>query len=212
MAYGRLIICTPRTHDLLHLSNIDGLVPDDAPPWVMESLTATPWVVVRRATATSGRVAVGVRGLNRWQRHGLFIPIDRVAARTSPEDLATVDARPCRLPAFQALAQVRILLHNTNLRWGPVGSVGFQLATGAGTVGPDSDLDIIVRVRHLESSIRAQLTLVDEILRGCPARVDCQVETPSGAVALTELVSGSTHLLVRTTSGTHLVPAEQLVP
>jgi len=154
---------------------------------------------------------VGVRGLKRWQRHGWFIPIDRVAAWKSPEALATTDARGCRLPAFQALAQVRILFRNTNLRWGPVGSVGFQLATGAETVGPGSDLDIIVRVRHLSASIRAQLSLAEEALRVGPARVDCQVETPSGAVALTELASGSTHLLVRTTSGSHLAPVNELI-
>ena len=37
-------------------------LPADAPSWARHALTATPWVVVRRAAAPDGLVAVGIRG------------------------------------------------------------------------------------------------------------------------------------------------------
>jgi hypothetical protein len=45
------------------------------PPWVMPALRHTPWVVVRRAPAPHGKLAVGVRGAAREQRWGGFIEL-----------------------------------------------------------------------------------------------------------------------------------------
>jgi phosphoribosyl-dephospho-CoA transferase len=41
--------------------------------------------------------------------------------------------------------------------------------------------------------------------------VDCQVETPSGAVALAELVDGPSDIMVRTAAGPRLVSRGEAV-
>jgi phosphoribosyl-dephospho-CoA transferase len=97
-------------------------------------------------------------------------------------------------------------LDDTGLPWGPTGSVGFELATAIPTATPQSDLDLLVRV---PSGVSATLTLLAALhrqFRSLAARVDCQVETPSGAVALAELVDGASDVMVRTAAGPRLVP------
>jgi hypothetical protein len=64
---------TPHVHDLLliksgSLSSADGV----RPVWVSSFLAPNLWVVVRRAIAPAGLVAVGLRGSNRQQRWGGF--------------------------------------------------------------------------------------------------------------------------------------------
>ena len=49
------------------------------------------------------------------------------------------------------------------------------------------------------------LTAIHRDLAALPVRVDCQVETPLGAIALAELVSASDDVLVRTPDGPRLV-------
>ena len=64
--------------------------PGDAPPWVRRGLGAAPWVVVRRAAAPTGQVAVGVRGANRSERYGTEVDLDDVREVVAPEDLAHI--------------------------------------------------------------------------------------------------------------------------
>lgn len=180
-----------RVHDLLRVRRLRCSV---APDWVVESLRTAPWVVVRRACAPAGRIAVGVRGPTRAQRHPLIVDPEDVIERVAPQQLT--DAFPRRdLPAFRALDVVRRTVGPTGLEWGPTGSVGFELATGRPCVREDSDLDIAVFVDRLDAASG---------LTSLPG-VDCAIETPSGAVALAELVRGAEQVLLKTADGPRLI-------
>ena len=186
----------PRAHDLLRIDRPER-VAVDAPAWVRSAL-ATGWVVTRRARSAAGLVAVGVRGRDRAARFALWLAPERIAEAVSPERLSARPA-PRREPAFRALDQARSELDAVGLPWGPTGSVGFELATGAPTVSPDSDLDLLVRARGRVPL--ADLVALHRALQGLDAPVDCQVELGAGAVSLAELVSGARRLLLRTPTG-----------
>ena len=192
----------PRPHDLLLLADPLAALTGDEPAWVRPAVTAAPWVVVRRAAAPEGQVAVGVRGSARSERHALDVPLDAIADVARPEDLRP---RPgaARTPAILALRAADPALNSFGHPWGPTGSAGFELATGAPTTTQASDLDLIIRVPAVLSSDCAA-ELLDR-LSGFPTRVDCQLETSQGAVALAELAMTTEQLLFRTPNGPELV-------
>lgn len=194
-----------RPHDLLRLSATHVLA-SDAPSWVGIALDVTPWVVVRRVAAPTGRIAVGVRGTSRSERYAMEVDADDIGCSIAPEQLAHVASRPGRsLPAMHGLQTVRPLLNATGLPWGPTGSVGFELATGLPTVTPQSDLDLLIRVPRDAAEPLVLLAAMHRALSCVAVRVDCQVETPVGAVALAELVGGQSDVMVRTSEGPRLV-------
>jgi phosphoribosyl-dephospho-CoA transferase len=196
----------PRPHDLLRLFSPLDVVPEDAPAWVAVALRAAPWVVVRRATASAGRVPVGVRGKARAHRFAMEIHGTAAAEVLAPQDLtARVKSLKRALPVTRALQAVSTLLDESALPWGPTGSVGFELASGTATANADSDLDLLIRPTRLPT--RAKLRDLHAAFQRLPARVDCQIETDAGAVALGELVSGTRELLLRTANGPRLIPA-----
>ena len=199
-------LTTPRPHDLLFLARPLEVVPPDAPAWVAAALCAAPWVVVRRATAATGRVPVGVRGKTRTHRFAMEIPDTAASEALAPEDLTSRAASHSRsLPAVRAVQAVSALLDATALPWGPIGSVGFELASGTATANADSDLDLLIRPLRLPPLV-ALANLYAEFLR-LQVRVDCQIETGAGAVALGELVSGAGKVLLRTPTGPRLIDA-----
>ena len=128
-------------HDLLW-GMTPAHLPADAPAWAVEAMCAAHPVVVRRAIAEPGYVAVGVRGRLREQRFGAEMPLAAVQRRVAPEALRdVVSSRD--LPALQALAQLRSVLEQET--WGVSGSAGFELATGIEALHARSDLDLILR-------------------------------------------------------------------
>ena len=196
---------SPRPHDLLRLSG--RRVPPDAPRWASAALGVTPWVVVRRAAAPTGRIAVGVRGTTRSERYATTVNPNDVCEVIEPENLANVLPRPGRdLAALCTLDAVRPILDDTGLPWGPTGSVGFELATGTPTATTKSDLDLIVRVPRGLPGVRELLAALHREFRSLAVRVDCQVETHSGAIALAELIGGQSDVMLRTGAGPRLVP------
>lgn len=191
-----------RPHDLLRLSG-ETAFPTGAPDWAVHALRRTPWVVVRRGPAPDGLISVGIRGTIRSERYGTHVALGDVHAVKTPEALAhSVPGR--ELPAMRALRMARPLLDATGLAWGPTGSVGFELATGRATATPNSDLDLLMRAHDLHDALPRMTTLHHQ-LRVLGARVDCQVETDSGAVVLAELVGRQTVLLIRTPNGPRLL-------
>jgi phosphoribosyl-dephospho-CoA transferase len=132
------------------------------------------------------------------------VALEDVYEVVTPEALADAAAPRRDLPAMQALVELRPLLGGSGLRWGPTGSVGFELATGEPTATPDSDLDLLVRMCGGVGALPA-LTRLRHELGSLTARVDCQVETRSGAVALVELVDGQAEVMLRTSDGPRLV-------
>jgi phosphoribosyl-dephospho-CoA transferase len=197
-----------RPHDLLRLASGAGLRHEGSvPAWMRVSLARAPWVVVRRARTPAGFIPVGVRGRARGERFAALLAPDAVAARVTPEDLAA--ARGWRhMPRTRWAGSLRVLdavdelFVSLGLAWGPTGSVGFELATGVAAAGAASDLDVVVRAPEPWSLERAREIAGDLAL--LPTRVDAQLDTPAGAVALDEYARGG-RVLLRTPDGPRLI-------
>jgi phosphoribosyl-dephospho-CoA transferase len=192
-------------HDLLQISGAADLIHlEPLPPWVEDSLRQAPFVVVRRAATVNGMVPVGVRGSLRSRRFAAYLAPGSILGRIAPEQLVGVRSAPAtarngQIPALNALAIIEAELANFPFRWGPTGSVGFELATGLATATPASDLDLLIRVPERLSMATAEVLLAS--LSAGPCRVDVQLETPQGAVSLAEYACGEVPILLRRTSG-----------
>jgi phosphoribosyl-dephospho-CoA transferase len=177
-----------RVHDLLWISKDTELLSLGQPAWVGDALTQSSVVVVRRADAPPGFIPVGIRGSSRGQRHAAFLRKADVLACRTPESLAAEQvwdeaAVALPLPLLRALKMVSEFSKRNHLVWGPIGSVGYQLATGTPVTGARSDLDLLVRCDA--SLSRACLRALHTIQPGL-VRVDVILEGPAGAVALEE--------------------------
>lgn len=201
-------------HDLLRLPHPSALVSrDTAPAWVQETLSRTPWVVVRRAPVEGEFFPVGVRGQRRSERFAAFVHSSSIVECVSPESLSSSQAwkkavRREQLPALRFLPRLHDALRTYDLRWGPVGSVGFELATGFPGAHLTSDLDLIVRMNCLwmPPAIAASLLA---ILQEREVRVDLLLETTEGALSFREYASGEPNLLLRSVYGPSLIPHPQ---
>ena len=197
----------PLVHDLIRIHT--GSVSPACvakPDWVEQSLESAPWVVVRRAQTTGGRIPVGVRGNERNQRWAGFIQQEQVERVVAPEALRSKEVPRSRwyLPAVRALMTLEESLSGFGLPWGPGGSVGFELASGRPTIGFASDLDLIVRSPEpLEKTVAVELL---EVASRAPGRVDVRIETPVGGFTLEEYCRSSTgSFLIRTSTGSLLL-------
>jgi len=191
----------PQAHDLLWGMRPEQL-PVDAPAWAVAVLAAGLPVVVRRAVTAPGLIAVGLRGATRDQRLAALMPVVAISRRVAPEDLRDRQASE-NLPVFRALAELRPLLDGLGHAWGVTGSAGFQLATGLPTAHPGSDLDLLLRTERPFTRSEARPLL--QMLEGRACRVDLQLETPLGGVALREWAGTSPRVLLKSASGARLV-------
>jgi phosphoribosyl-dephospho-CoA transferase len=207
------------THNLIRLREPTAVTANgQAPSWVEAALRRTPWVVVRRGRIQAGAIPVGVRGLTRSQRFAAWLAAADVAERRSPEELwdsfenrpppglacAPKQTRQEAAPALAALARVAPLLARHGYRWGPGGSVGFELATGAATATASSDLDVILRQARRQEPDEARALHAALVEAAAPARIDALLETPCGGVSLADLAAAPTRFLVRTPDGLRL--------
>jgi phosphoribosyl-dephospho-CoA transferase len=180
-----------------------------APSWVHPVLRRTPWVVIRRGQVRDRMMPVGVRGWTRSERFAAFVAIADIAEWRSPEDLIVLghilpQKRREAVPALAALDRVAPLLMCRGHRWGPGGSVGFEIATGVATAESSSDLDLILREdRRIEPDDAAGL-LAALAEAAAPARIDVILETPFGGVSLADLAARPERVLVRTARGPRL--------
>lgn len=191
----------PRPHDLLWGMRPEEL-PADAPAWALAVLAAGQPVVVRRAVVAPGQVAVGLRGATRDQRLAATMPLTAISRRLAPEDLRGRQASE-DLPVFRALAELRPLLDALGHRWGVTGSAGFQLASGLPAAHADSDLDLLLRAEQPLPRSEARPLL--QLLEGRACRVDLQLQTPLGGVALSEWAGGAARVLLKSATGPRLV-------
>nr|WP_262415116.1 malonate decarboxylase holo-ACP synthase [Pseudomonas fluorescens] len=180
-------------HDLLW-GMTPAQLPADAPQWAIDSLAAGQPVVVRRALSEDGCVAVGVRGRFREQRLAAFMSVDSIACRVSPEALCQVESAR-DLPVMQALRQLRPVLDDCGWTWGVSGSVGFELASGFTAMHERSDLDLILRTPQLIT--RNQARKLVAYFEQAICRVDLQLQTPFGAVALREWAGNASRVLLK---------------
>lgn len=200
----------PGTHTLLRIADADSLLETTAPsPWVIESLRCAPWVVVRRAAASGSRIAVGVRGAQRVQRHASWIETCAILEKVTPQDLARSRswrscARRGAIPAIAALDSVEAIMSGQGFSqaWGPTGSVGFELATGWTSASPASDLDLALWMDEPMTAPVARYLV--SALENLGVRSDLLIEMPRGAAALSEIARAGP-VMLRTVSGPRLV-------
>lgn len=194
-----------KVHDLLSISKDTELLSSGQPEWVRDALKQSPVVVVRRAASPLGFIPVGIRGSRREQRHATFLRKKDVFACRTPESLAAdhvwqESSTALALPLVRALRIVSEFSRTRHLVWGPIGSVGYQLATGIAVTNATSDLDILVRCDEYltETCLRAFHTIPYDRVR-----VDVILEGPEGAVTLEEYLQNR-HALIKTIGGPRL--------
>jgi phosphoribosyl-dephospho-CoA transferase len=181
---------------------------------------------VRGAAHGQRFAAVGVRGAVREQRFAAWVAVEDVLECVTPQELvrrkawrSVVDrARVASIPALAVLDEVAGVLEAYGLGgvWGPGGSVGFELASGFVTATAASDLDLVIEIDRLESfapgarALAKALVQLAEALGELPVRVDALLETPDGAVVLSEYAhacgNGGSFVL-RTPEGPRLIRA-----
>lgn len=212
-AVEHAVSCDPRwrPHDLLRLQRLQAF--DEEPPWVRDAFERAPYAVVRRATAADGFVAIGMRGAGRAQRYGTWASAADVVSAVSPEALAfsgtPIEGRGA-LPAFAALAALQDDASGPlrEFVWGPTGSAGFELATHVPTVTAASDLDLLIRTHDQPLAPPRAGELRDylqALAQRVGVRVDAQLDTPAGGVALAEWAAGKSRVLARHARGPQLI-------
>lgn len=197
------------THDLVKLRDSRDLILDlPKPEWVDEALERAPLVVVRRAPLINNVIPVGIRGSNRDKRFAAAVLYSNIIERITPEQLAIskvwrTNKHIQETKMVNVLEFVDSILVEHGLSWGPTGSTGFELASGVPTVTENSDLDIVIRAsKYLPVKTAKQLI---EKLMQASIKVDIQLETPNGSVALAEYAGGGSSILLRTIYGPRLV-------
>jgi phosphoribosyl-dephospho-CoA transferase len=196
-------------HDLLQIPDETDVVCFGEPgcrSWVSDSLKRAPFVVVRRADPIEGMIPIGIRGSSRNRRFAGYLRAESVLKRITPEQLIGLDHRWDKnrhIPALKAWDRVQQRLANFFLIFGPTGSVGFELASGVSIVTATSDLDLLFRVPE-RLPVTAARELVS-LLRNTGCVIDTQLETPNGAIALSEYAEGQKPLLLRQNRGPILV-------
>ncbi|PRX28867.1 phosphoribosyl-dephospho-CoA transferase [Paraburkholderia sp. BL18I3N2] len=198
-----------RPHDLLRLQRLQAF--DSEPSWVREAFGRAPYAVVRRALAADGFVAIGMRGVGRSERYGTWASSADVVSAVSPEALLrTPFAGRDALPAFTALAALQNDATGplNAFVWGPTGSAGFELATHVPTVTASSDLDLLIRTQEPPLTRNLAIELLDylqALAQRVGVRVDAQLDTPAGGVALAEWAAGKPRVLARHACGPQLI-------
>jgi phosphoribosyl-dephospho-CoA transferase len=191
-------------HDLVEIDTKNLISHTPIPDWAIESLSVAPYVVVRRAHAPSGQIAIGIRGKSRGERFAAFLPEHAIIRQLKPEHLTGKHLLKYRQsPVFVSLEIAGEILDRYNLVWGPGGSAGFELASGVETVTAKSDLDLIVRAIN-PIPINIAVKILSELQR-CPAKADVQVETAEGAFSLVEYAKNSFPILLKTQYGPLLI-------
>lgn len=203
-----------KPHDLLKIRGMDALdASQPFPEWVQQSLNDAPFVVVRRAEASVISVPVGIRGEYRGQRFGTWLKANGISEVISPYILANPvnwkadyhDTLPATIATLKMIIPV---LNASGFRWGPTGSTGFELATGIPVLKATSDLDLVISADSY-ISVSDAAALLQQLQDIATVRLDIQLETPLGGVALTEYVNAGI-VMIKTLNGPVLAKSSTL--
>nr|WP_032878843.1 malonate decarboxylase holo-ACP synthase [Acinetobacter colistiniresistens] len=182
-----------QAHDLLW-GMAPHMLPKNVPDWAIQVLFEQKPVVVRRAVTKMHTVAVGIRGEQRNLRFATEMPVEAIVKKVSPESLITKD-----LALFPHLQHKLQAIHQTmqgfDLPWGYTGSVGYELATGLKTVTENSDVDVLIRTVQMLSKADAHSMLI--ALEHLGIKIDVQLQTPLGGVALREWARTTGEVLLK---------------
>ncbi|WP_151796580.1 malonate decarboxylase holo-ACP synthase [Acinetobacter soli] len=180
-------------HDLLW-GITQQMLGHDIPQWVIAAVSLGHPVVVRRDVMINQMIPVGIRGRSRGERFATHLHYNAITKCVQPEQLAHVDLN--LFPHLKdRLEQINILMHQSGWAWGYTGSVGFELATGLKTVRPQSDIDLIIRTP--EAMCKKQATWLLEQLDQLALKIDVQLQTPRGGVALKEWARATGKVLLK---------------
>ena len=190
-----------QAHDLLWGMTLDCLEAD-LPTWVKAAIAQNQPVVVRRATTDPTLVAVGIRGTARHQRYAAHMPIAAITKQLKPEALSDVNLHS--FPhLMNRLQMIHKILNQKNWVWGYTGSVGFELATGIQIVTENSDIDLLIRTEEFLKKDEAKQLLHQ--LEQTELKLDVQLQTPNGGVALKEWARTTGKVLLKRNDGAVLV-------
>lgn len=198
-----------RVNDLLKINSVDDLFGDLKDiPWIDKAVKRAPFVVVRRSPIINDIVPVGIRGENRSQRVAASILYSNIIEIITPEQL--VEGKLWRnnkhisnTKMLKALEDLDTIFKSYNIVWGPTGSVGFELTSGVETITASSDLDIVARTPKF-LPINIAKDIIKTIFK-IPVKIDIQLETSKGSIALAEYARGDGKVLLRTFNGPKLV-------
>ncbi|MFD8693873.1 phosphoribosyl-dephospho-CoA transferase MdcG domain-containing protein [Kitasatospora purpeofusca] len=221
---GRL----PGAHDLLLMQCTGSLRPLDGgelPAWARQVLRAHPWVTVARAPSVAGSpvdtphpvrctrdvsaaaetwIPVTVRGPERGQRLDALAPRAAVARTLRPEQLPDrlgllPPGRTAAIPALAVLPAAGQLIADHRLAWGPIGAIGYELATGEPVAGPLSPLRVVLRAPQPVS--RRDALQLRRALSRLRVPIQAELETRHGAVLLAEYAASPLALTLLTPDG-----------
>ncbi|MFZ4199268.1 malonate decarboxylase holo-ACP synthase [Lysinibacillus sp. NPDC056220] len=191
-------------HDILKFTDIHQLNDHTAiPAWVTRSIESTSYGVVRRAPIMNQLVPIGLRGNARHERFGTSINQQYILDITTPCSLIT------RLDFFKnnrfysLLKEIRYKFDSYKIKWGPTGSVGFELATGIQVTTTTSDLDLLICLEVIDEKL---LHEISNLLVSSHITIDAQIEIPGlGAFLLNDYVENKERgFIIRTLYGPQL--------
>lgn len=195
----------PRVHDLILVPTADLVLAAAGacgpPGWLDLTSDAPLWVVVRRAAAVTGTVAVGIRGAARNERCAATVSADDILDHVPPTLIPR--GRGGSSPAIAALGSISSVTDRCwPDAWGPAGSVGYELVSGHPVVNASSDLDLVLYADiPLDRAITADV-LQELRTRAGAVRIDLVVETPAGGFVVDEWLGGpSPEVVLRTANG-----------
>ena len=191
-------------HDLIRVDPRVASRWPDAEAWVAQSLQRAQWVVERRDRAHPA-VAIGVRGTRRSERFAACIALADVCGWSSPFHCARGAVRNDRLAgALESLMEFAL---PWKLRIAPIGSYGFELASGTRATHEASDLDLLVPAARVPlDTLRALATKIDTLAMDSGVRIDAELDYAAGGVALREVLAGREMVLFKTDRGPKLLP------
>lgn len=193
-------------HDLLTFAHENDLIleKNPLPEWAKDSLSKAKIVVVRRGIIKDGLIPVGIRGKQKNQRLGCFLPKDKILKQYHPDYFIrhqswtnlSVDRQ--KMPAFQALNEMVPVLKD--FHWGVSGSLAYEMATGVKMVHQTSDIDVIAWQVKPMSVPQAQALL--RRLNQFNVHADMQVVNQDRGFALEEYaMNRDAEILIKTDEG-----------
>jgi phosphoribosyl-dephospho-CoA transferase len=198
------VVRSLEAHDLLRIDPVIATCWALAPQWVGASLKRAPWVVVRRER-DGGAVPIGVRGTTRTERFAAAIDRVDIVESISPFDLGRDVPRNDRLARI--FENLYAAADTMGIRVAPIGSYGFELASGVRVTHAASDLDVLVDAdgvaRDALSALAADVLALSTIYA---IRFDVELAYETGGVALGEVLGGMPTVLFKTSTGPRLLP------